>query len=399
MSRRLDRLNDAVFSSIYANSLVYNTCWEDPAVDHLALELTGADTLLVITSAGCNVLDYALASPRRIYAVDANPRQTALLELKLAGIRKLSHQDFFLVFGRGRHNRFREIYHDALRPQLVGFSRDYWDRNYRWFDGDPAQRGFYFRGLAGWVARGFHTYLKARPNLKRAVYALLEAPDLPRQREIYDREIRSRLWSRGVNWTLSQQFTLNLLGVPHPQRAEVQRQHQQGVAGFIREAVEQVFREIPLATNYFWSVYLRGEYTPRCCPRYLSPEGFEALRSGLVERIEPHTTTVTRFLQRYERPISRFVLLDHMDWMSSYRPAELVEEWAEILRHAGPQARIIFRSAHAEPTYLRQLHLRSSGAWQPLSELLRFYPEQARALSVGDRVRTYAGFHIADVVA
>jgi S-adenosylmethionine-diacylglycerol 3-amino-3-carboxypropyl transferase len=46
--------------------------------------LRDQDNLLVITSAGCNVLDYTLTGPRRILAVDANPRQNALLELKFA---------------------------------------------------------------------------------------------------------------------------------------------------------------------------------------------------------------------------------------------------------------------------------------------------------------------------
>ena len=38
----------------------------------------------MITSAGCNALDYLLDSPREIQAVDVNFRQNALLELKLA---------------------------------------------------------------------------------------------------------------------------------------------------------------------------------------------------------------------------------------------------------------------------------------------------------------------------
>ena len=32
----------------------------------------------MITSGGCNALDYLLDEPRRIYAVDMNPRQNAL---------------------------------------------------------------------------------------------------------------------------------------------------------------------------------------------------------------------------------------------------------------------------------------------------------------------------------
>ena len=53
------------------------------------LELGPDDNVLVITSAGCNALDYALAGPRHVYAVDLNPRQNALLELKKAAIRAL----------------------------------------------------------------------------------------------------------------------------------------------------------------------------------------------------------------------------------------------------------------------------------------------------------------------
>ena len=90
-----------VFQFVHQHNLVYNTCWEDPRLDK-ALNLQPDNTVLVITSAGCNALDYTLAGPRRVIAVDLNPRQNALLELKLAGIRKLSYEQFFAMFGRGR---------------------------------------------------------------------------------------------------------------------------------------------------------------------------------------------------------------------------------------------------------------------------------------------------------
>jgi S-adenosylmethionine-diacylglycerol 3-amino-3-carboxypropyl transferase len=132
-------------------------------VDRQALGITSEDTLVVITSAGCNVLDYALLDPRRIHAVDANPRQTALLELKLAGIRRLAYDDFFAAFGHGRHPGFRDLYFDALRPDLSPFAKQYWDRNREWFSQRDARDTFYFFGLAGMVARGFRGYLRLRP--------------------------------------------------------------------------------------------------------------------------------------------------------------------------------------------------------------------------------------------
>ena len=389
-----DRIDQAVFNAIYSRSLVYNTCWEDPAVDRIALALRPDDTLLVITSAGCNVLDYALAGPRRIHAVDANPRQTALLELKLAGIRRLEFEDFFALFGCGIHQHVRTLYHEALRADLSPFAQGFWDERLHWFSRE--RKGFYFQGLAGTVVRAFHTYLSARPRLAAGIEELIQADSIEEQRAIYDTRVQPLMWGAAMNWTLSRQLTMSLLGVPYAQRRQVQQQHQQGVAGFIREAVEYVFRELPVWTNYFWMVYVTGRYTPTCCPEYLKRRNFMALKNGLADRVVPHTCTVTDFLQQTEERISKYVLLDHMDWMSSYYPEALAEEWTAILDRARPDARIIFRSAHATPSYLDLIEV--GPRLQRLRERLVFHESMARDLQHRDRVHTYAGFHVADLV-
>ena len=388
-----DRIDQSVFNAIYSRSLVYNTCWEDPAVDRQALALTPDDTMLVITSAGCNVLDYALTGVRKIFAVDANPRQNALLELKMAGIRRLAHRDFFRIFGDGHHPEFNSIYHELLRPVLSPAARACWDTRTAWFSGQHG--GFYFHGLSGIVARLFRGYLRLRPTLARHIDELFEASTLDTQREIYDARIAPRLWTRPVNWALSRQLTLSLLGVPHPQRREVVAQHSAGVAGFVRDSLDFLAHHLPFRDNYFYAVYVQGRYRPDCCPEYLKPAQFARLKAGLVDSIEPHTCTVTAFLESNPTPISRFVLLDHMDWMSSYLPQALAEEWAAIFARATPEARIIFRSAHAEPRDLANIQLPHNGP--AVRDLLRFDPLRARALTRQDRVHTYAGFHIADV--
>lgn len=393
----IDGFDQSVFDAITSRALVYNTCWEDPAVDRLALAFGPQDRVLVITSAGCNALDYALAGPAHVHAVDANPRQTALLELKLAGIRSLNYEDFFLLFGDGRHPTFRQLYGDVLRSQLSDFAQRYWDRNGDWFCQPDVRDTFYYFGLSGLVARAFRAYLRVRPRLRDGIEAMFEARSLDAQREIYDSRIEPLLWSKGMNWTLSRQITMSLLGVPHPQRKEVERQHAMGVAGFIREAIEYVARHLPFWTNYFWALYLRGAYTRTCCPEYLRPDNFLALKRGLVDRVHAHTATVTQFLHRCEERISRYVLLDHMDWMSSYHPHALTEEWEAILARASLGARVIFRSAHARPGYLDTVRVQAGARHAPLHDLLVMHPDLARELARRDRVHTYAGFHIADI--
>ncbi|MCU0982993.1 MAG: BtaA family protein, partial [Pirellulaceae bacterium] len=104
-----------VFRLVHSRHLVYNTCWEDPRLDRIALALRPSDRLVMITSAGCNALDYALLGPSRIDAVDVNPRQNALLELKIAALRRLEFEDFFALFGDGRLANVQRVYQLQLR--------------------------------------------------------------------------------------------------------------------------------------------------------------------------------------------------------------------------------------------------------------------------------------------
>lgn len=333
----------------------------------------------------------------RIHAVDANPRQSALLELKLAGIRGLEFDDFFRFFGEGFHPGAAGLYYGYMRPHLGEFARSYWDRHYRWFARGPGRDSFYFRTLSGRVARAVRAYLDLQPELRQAWDALFQARSLDEQRAAYGRSAHL-VWTKAMNWAMSRQITMNLLGVPQMQAEEVKRQHHGGVAGFIRDSMDYVFRELPIWNNYFWRVYVYGGYTSECCPEYLKHANFETLKGGAAERIQCHTATIIQFLRRSGEPISRFVLLDHMDWIGAYHPQALEEEWEAIMERAAPHARIIFRSAHAEPAYLRLLRIPVRGLRRPVHEVLRFHPELARRLSLQDRVHTYAGFHIADVL-
>ncbi len=395
----IDRFHKRIFDAVYARSLLYNACWEDPALDRVALDLTCDDTVLAITSAGCNVLDYALAGAGRVHAVDANPRQTALLELKMAGIRALEYQDFFSIFGTGAHADFDALYTDKLRPQLSDFSRRWFDARRHWFSGSGWRDSFYFCGLSGLVARLMRTYINADRGLRTGMAALLEVDNLEDQRALFDRDIEPRLFGALMRWAISRRSTMSLLGVPFPQARAVEASHQDGISGFIRSAVREVFREMPIWTNYFWTVYLRGAYTPTSCPEYLRPTGFLALKNGLVERISPHTCTLTTFLQRNEVPITRATLLDHMDWMSSYYPQALAEEWEVLFSRLAPGARVIFRSASPDAGFLGHIHVPDGDGWTRVTDRLRFNHALANTLHRQDRVRTYASFHIADVAA
>lgn len=395
----IEKLSSRLFAAVHGRNLIYNTCWEDPALDRVALDFKPDDRVLAITSAGCNSLDYLLAGVAEVNAVDLNPRQNALLELKAAGIRGLDFDAFFELFGNGASPYARQMYHDALRGRLSPRARQYWDRHINFFEGKGWRKSFYYRGTCGFLARLLMLRLRSFMRLRKPIDELLAARTVEEQRAIYDTRIRERIWSRSMRWFLSRPTTLGLMGVPWPQRKEITSQYPGGVAKFIRDAVESVVCQLPFQNNYFWRVYLQGYYTPDCCPEYLRPDNFQKLKSGLIDRLKVCTCSVTDFLEQTAPGISKMTLLDHMDWMSWYYPQALAAEWTAILAKARPNARVIFRSAGLKVRYLDHLKVQHNGREVELNNLLRYHSEQAAELHARDRVHTYGSFYIADLPA
>lgn len=388
------KISQAVFKLCHGNHLVYNTCWEDPRLDRVALELGPGDRLLVITSAGCNALDYALDEPERIDTVDVNSRQNALLDLKIAAIKQLSYDEFFQLFGRGKIEDWENIY-QRLRGDLPAPSQTYWDKNGKFFLGAGRRDSFYFRGSAGLFAWMINGYINRWAKNRAAIEELLAAKTLEEQAAIYHKSVKPAFWGPWIKWFLKRDATLSLLGVPRAQRRQLERYYPGGIAKFIEDSLDAVFTELPISDNYFWRVYLTGEYTPECCPNYLKQESFERLKGGLVDRVHTHTSTILDHLQSSQQKYSHFVLLDHMDWMAEHMADVLATQWQAIVDQSDDGAKILWRSAALICEFVDPIEVKVDGKRRRLGELLQYDRDLADQLHTQDRVHTYCSFSIA----
>ena len=390
------QLSRAFFKFCHGNHLVYNTCWEDPRLDRVALNLKPGDRALVITSAGCNALDYALDEPDRIDAVDVNPRQNALLELKLTAIRKLEYAEFFDLFGRGRLPEWPEIYQGRLRSELTEPSRKYWDRNGQFFHGRGRQ-SFYFRGSAGTFAWCMNAYIDRVANMRNHIEALLTAGSLESQSDIYFSQVKPKFWGPLIRWTLRRDATWSLLGVPRAQRWQLDRYYPGGIVQFVEDRLDEVFTKMVLADNYFWRVYMTGQYTPDCCPAYLQERNFERLKNGLVDRIHLHNKSVLEFVNESTEPLTHLILLDHMDWLAERHHDILQQQWQAIVNRTVDGARLLWRSAALQVEFVDPLEVTVEGQRVRLGDLLEYHTELAERLHLQDRVNTYGSFYVADL--
>ena len=127
--------------------------------------------------------------------------------------------------------------------------------------------------------------------------------------------------------------------------------------------------------------------------------GFHRLKQGLVDRVTTHTGTLLEFLQQHGRPLNRFVLLDHMDWLWHAHPEVLSREWQLMVERSAPGAQFLWRSAGLQTDFVDEVPIVREGDWNRLGELLTYDRETAANCHRRDRVHTYASFHIARLAA
>jgi betaine lipid synthase len=63
------------------------------------MHINANDTVLTLTSGGCNGLNLLLNGAGHVVSVDCNPAQSSLLELKATAIQQLEFEDVWQVGG------------------------------------------------------------------------------------------------------------------------------------------------------------------------------------------------------------------------------------------------------------------------------------------------------------
>jgi betaine lipid synthase len=371
----------------FDNEYIYAFTWEDSRVDDRLLNLGPEDVVLAITSAGDNILSYALNGPARIHAVDLNPAQNNLLELKVAAFRALPYVDFWKLFGLGKHPEFRSLLISRLSPHLSSRAFQYWLDNVSIFTSKNGL-GLYSTGGSRHAIRVFRV-LTTLLGLNSEVKALLKAKTLNEQREIYQRKIRPIILSRILSYLVvsHEKFLWAALGVPRNQLAMLQADHAAsetlprvktgdkpragGTA--VWEYMVQTIDPVVEATligedNPYYLVCLQGKYSQRCHPAYLSPKAHQELsRPDAFDGLRIHTDEIDEVVARLTPgTLTVAVIMDSMDWFDPGAPAAAAQ--IEKLNHALKLGgRVLLRSAGLTPWYVRQF------------ENLGFQPKRAGA--------------------
>lgn len=380
--------------AVWFDSFVYNQIWEDPRVDLKALELDSDSRVLTISSGGCNALNYLLANPASVTAVDLNRHHIYLLNLKIAALKHLpTYQDFFDLFGCGKGRNAGTNYLRFITPHLDKDTRRFWESNTlggSYLYGDRisffTNAGLFDHSRNGYFLRFFHrmsNMLGCRPA------ELLKAESLEEQQSLYKKHIDPFFDSFVIRTLGKLPVTMFGLGIPPQQYDELKTDLTEGktVIDIYRERVRKLASDYPIDENYFaWQAFARKYDTEnrRALPEYLKEENFETLRAN-ADRLNTKIGSATDEIKNSPQgSFNRFVFLDAQDWMSSEQITEL---WSAIAENGQLGSRIIFRTAGASSPLEANLP-------PELIAEFNYEKELSAELFKQDRASIYGGFHL-----
>ncbi|KAJ5542646.1 hypothetical protein N7535_005070 [Penicillium sp. DV-2018c] len=384
----------------FNNEYIYAFTWEDSRVDEHLLNLGTEDAVLAITSAGDNILSYATKSPAKIHAVDLNPTQNHLLELKVASYTALPYEDFWRLFGEGKHPDFRALLLTKLSPHLSSAAFQYWFNNIHVFT-NVNGRGLYDTGgsrhairAIRWISRTF--------GCRSAFRDFLISPTLKEQRDIWANRIRPVMLSTLIcKFVVSQEsFLWTALGVPKNQLAMIESDHAESEAvngphptdkktrshaiwRYMVNTLDPVAEQTHIAVdNPYYHLCMSGAYTPNCHPDYLSEEAYAKLsRPGALDALRIHTGEVDEVLSEMSPDsLTVAVVMDSMDWFDPGAEAAACQI-SKLRRALKMGGRVLLRSSALVPWYMAMF------------EAYGFSTKRVGARSSGiciDRVNMYA---------
>ncbi|MEE2786230.1 MAG: DUF3419 family protein [Myxococcota bacterium] len=319
-------LRSEIAEKMSLDQVRYAQVWEDHALLEEGLQIDENDDVLSICSAGCNALALLLQGPKTVTAVDMNPAQIALLELKLASISELTYDGFTQLIGVCSSTDRRELY-GTVRVVLSPMARRFWDEHL-----NHIETGVIHCGRLESYFRRFQTDYLSKiwpPDLFRRLHG---AQNLKAQVAL----LRAEALTPEFEAAFRQYFGRENMAAQGRDPAQFEHVENHDVGLYFYERFVHACTTLPLVTNFYIAHFLTAEYPALDIgPPYLRPENFDRLKR-LIDRVELKVCEIEQVL--YTGAHGRFSkanLSDIFEYMSEALAENVFRALGERLRTNG----------------------------------------------------------------
>lgn len=257
------------FYNVALDRIRYSLVWESSTTLYAGLDIGPGDTVLVISSAGCNALNALLKNPREVVAIDLNPVQNQLLALKRHVILHHEHRVLRGLMGLDGPAAVRAAWHQ-LETTLPAAPKPYWSA---FFDAHP--RGLLTAGRLEAYVTGFYPTLD--PLIQHRLRTLTTFEDADAQRRYFRKELHGSAFREQFIAYFDEQ---NLSKGRDPRLFAYARES--GGEAFYNRLVQQV-STTPVGHNFFFRFLFFGPLgmPERILPPCYRREHYAALRAQL----------------------------------------------------------------------------------------------------------------------
>ena len=314
------------FYDVALDQIRYSVVWEGCQTLYTALDLHSEDHVLVITSAGCNVLNALLANPSTVTAVDVNPVQNRLLEFKAQVIRDYPYSVYRGILGLDGPAAVRNAVAEVV-PRLPETDRAFWQR---FFTEHPS--GVLTSGRLERYLHGFYDTLP--PKLQRALVELIQCQTLEAQASLFDATLDVPEFSQLFieyfnNRNLSRGRDAKLYEYAQPSGGEV-----------FYQRLQTFVRRHWVGDNFHFLFFFFGlrRLTDEVLPPCYREENYDTLRASL-DTLQIVTAEAVGYLLSEE---GKSVTKASLSNIFEYTSQPDFEESVEALAHRENSLRLVF---------------------------------------------------------
>lgn len=303
----------------------YANCWEDTDILLEALNISNGDRVLSIGSAGDNSLSMLVNNPELVVAVDVNYVQLYLIELKIAAIKALDHEEYLAFIGFRASNSRMDLFEHVksfLKPNLI----KYWEgRKSEIVDGLIDQGKFekYFYA--------FRTKVLPLIHSKKRINQLFEPKSKTEQQEFFDNKWNTWKWKMLFKIFFSK-FVMGKLG----RDPEFLKEVKISVSNFILQQAAGNLSSKACQNNYYLQYILKGEFETNL-PHYARAINYNVIKAN-INKIEVFRGLAEDAFSKYSR-FNKFNLSNIFEYM----PADIFESVSSSLRdNSAPNSRFAY---------------------------------------------------------
>lgn len=332
----------------FYGKLSYSIGNEDWKTEQAALQIKPSDRIICVTASGDRPLNLLTSECNEIVAIDANPIQNHLLELKMEALKVFNFQEYLQFLGIESHHNRIDLF-NKVAQNLSAQCRQFWLMRNK-----SIKKGIIYEGtiekLCKFLSQMVHM-LRGSSKVKK----LFEFDCIEKQKAFLESDWKTKGWQKALEICLNPWLTRTFVGDPGLYLS-IGKNITPG--RYVYDRMNAFLEKNLAKESLLLSLILNGKPMKEAFSPYLTETGAKQIVPRL-DRLKTETAHLVDYLEA--APDQSFDCFSLSDVASYLTYPDFVRLVKAVVRTGRPGARFCMRqflSTHEIPLHLRRYLVR-----------------------------------------